>query len=116
MLFAISNPSRGMCAAAPGQCANPFRSHWRSERFDRAITLARRRGLRRRSHPRRRRYIHPHPRKRLLLDALEDNDIRPEAACRSGECSPCRVRIIVANGLLRPGAHLAGACPDTSVY
>lgn len=28
-----------------------------------------------------------------LLDALEDNGIRPDAACRSGECSLCRVRV-----------------------
>ncbi|MFX0578236.1 FAD-binding oxidoreductase [Nocardia nepalensis] len=34
------------------------------------------------------------PRNRPLLDALEDNNIRPEAACRSGECSLCRVRIV----------------------
>ncbi|WP_433756491.1 2Fe-2S iron-sulfur cluster-binding protein [Nocardia sp. CA-135398] len=34
------------------------------------------------------------PRSRPLLDALEDNGIRPEAACRSGECSLCRVRIV----------------------
>ncbi|MFD9464582.1 FAD-binding oxidoreductase [Streptomyces sp. NPDC060027] len=33
------------------------------------------------------------PRNRPLLDALEDQDIRPEAACRSGECSLCRVRV-----------------------
>ncbi|KAF0845319.1 FAD-binding oxidoreductase [Nocardia caishijiensis] len=33
------------------------------------------------------------PRRRPLLDALEDNGIRPEAACRSGECSLCRVRV-----------------------
>ncbi|MET8874225.1 2Fe-2S iron-sulfur cluster-binding protein [Nocardia sp. NPDC004604] len=33
------------------------------------------------------------PRNRPLLDALEDQGIRPEAACRSGECSLCRVRI-----------------------
>ncbi|MFX0574601.1 2Fe-2S iron-sulfur cluster-binding protein [Nocardia nepalensis] len=33
-------------------------------------------------------------RDRPLLDALEDNGIRPEAACRSGECSLCRVRIV----------------------
>ncbi len=33
------------------------------------------------------------PRNRPLLDALEDNGIRPEAACRSGECSLCRVRV-----------------------
>ncbi|MGK8524830.1 FAD-binding oxidoreductase [Nocardia asteroides] len=34
------------------------------------------------------------PRNRPLLDALEDNGIQPEAACRSGECSLCRVRIV----------------------
>ncbi|WP_067465098.1 FAD-binding oxidoreductase [Nocardia amamiensis] len=34
------------------------------------------------------------PRNRPLLDALEDKGIRPEAACRSGECSLCRVRIV----------------------
>ncbi|TQM32403.1 FAD-binding oxidoreductase [Nocardia bhagyanarayanae] len=34
------------------------------------------------------------PRNRPLLDALEDNDLRPEAACRSGECSLCRVRVV----------------------
>ncbi|MET9031065.1 FAD-binding oxidoreductase [Nocardia sp. NPDC004168] len=33
-------------------------------------------------------------RNRPLLDALEDNQIRPEAACRSGECSLCRIRIV----------------------
>ncbi|MBF6339013.1 2Fe-2S iron-sulfur cluster binding domain-containing protein [Nocardia abscessus] len=33
-------------------------------------------------------------RNRPLLDALEDNGIRPETACRSGECSLCRVRIV----------------------
>ncbi|WP_280497605.1 2Fe-2S iron-sulfur cluster-binding protein [Nocardia asiatica] len=34
------------------------------------------------------------PRNRPLLDTLEDNGIRPEAACRSGECSLCRIRIV----------------------
>ncbi|MCP2288372.1 FAD-binding oxidoreductase [Nocardia amikacinitolerans] len=34
------------------------------------------------------------PRNRPLLDALEDNNLRPEAACRSGECSLCRVRVV----------------------
>ncbi|MFG1793010.1 FAD-binding oxidoreductase [Nocardia sp. NPDC049149] len=33
-------------------------------------------------------------RDRPLLDALEDRRIRPEAACRSGECSLCRVRVV----------------------
>lgn len=31
---------------------------------------------------------------RPLLDALEDEGIRPEAACRSGECGLCRVRVL----------------------
>jgi ferredoxin-NADP reductase len=33
-------------------------------------------------------------RKRPLLDALEDHGVHPEAACRSGECSLCRVRVL----------------------
>ncbi|MFE6751097.1 FAD-binding oxidoreductase [Kitasatospora purpeofusca] len=33
-------------------------------------------------------------RDRPLLDALEDAGIRPEAACRSGECGLCRVRVV----------------------
>ncbi|MFE1443560.1 2Fe-2S iron-sulfur cluster-binding protein [Streptomyces sp. NPDC058739] len=31
---------------------------------------------------------------RPLLDALEDQGIRPESACRSGECGLCRVRVL----------------------
>lgn len=34
------------------------------------------------------------PRNRPLLDALEDNGFSPEASCRSGECSLCRVRVV----------------------
>ncbi|MFJ9691429.1 FAD-binding oxidoreductase [Kitasatospora sp. NPDC101183] len=34
------------------------------------------------------------PRGRPLLDALEDNGVRPEVGCRSGECSLCRVRVL----------------------
>ncbi|MFG2193664.1 2Fe-2S iron-sulfur cluster-binding protein [Streptomyces sp. NPDC048639] len=34
------------------------------------------------------------PRNRPLLDALEDHGIRPEAACRSGECGLCVVRVV----------------------
>jgi glycine betaine catabolism B len=34
------------------------------------------------------------PRNRPLLDALEDQGIRPEVGCRSGECSLCRIRIV----------------------
>ncbi|TWP47036.1 2Fe-2S iron-sulfur cluster binding domain-containing protein [Lentzea tibetensis] len=34
------------------------------------------------------------PRNRPLLDALEDQGVQPEAACRSGECSLCRVRVL----------------------
>ncbi|WP_338671959.1 FAD-binding oxidoreductase [Streptomyces sp. SCSIO 30461] len=34
------------------------------------------------------------PRNRPLLDALEDQGIRPEAACRSGECGMCVVRVV----------------------
>ncbi len=34
------------------------------------------------------------PRGRPLLDALEDHGVRPDVACRSGECSLCRVRVV----------------------
>ncbi|MFE5596708.1 FAD-binding oxidoreductase [Streptomyces sp. NPDC056549] len=34
------------------------------------------------------------PRGRPLLDALEDAGVRPEAACRSGECGLCRLRVV----------------------
>lgn len=34
------------------------------------------------------------PRSRPLLDALEDQGISLEVACRSGECSLCRVRVL----------------------
>jgi ferredoxin-NADP reductase len=34
------------------------------------------------------------PRNRPLLDTLEDNGYQPEASCRSGECSLCRVRVV----------------------
>ncbi|WP_328954341.1 FAD-binding oxidoreductase [Kitasatospora purpeofusca] len=33
-------------------------------------------------------------RDRPLLDALEDAGIHPEAACRSGECGLCRIRVV----------------------
>jgi glycine betaine catabolism B len=33
------------------------------------------------------------PRNRPLLDALENNGVTVESACRSGECSLCRVRV-----------------------
>jgi ferredoxin len=34
------------------------------------------------------------PRNRPLLEALEDRGAQPEAACRSGERSLCRVRVV----------------------
>jgi ferredoxin-NADP reductase len=37
------------------------------------------------------------PRNRPLLDALEDHGVRPEVACRSGECSLCRVRVVAGD-------------------
>lgn len=46
------------------------------------------------------------PRSRPLLDALEDNGIRPEAACRSGECSLCRVRVCEGQVYTAPQAKL----------
>lgn len=52
------------------------------------------------------------PRNRPLLDALEDNGIRPEAACRSGECSLCRVRVCEGQVYTAPQAtrRLSDAC------
>lgn len=46
------------------------------------------------------------PRNRPLLDALEDNGIRPEVACRSGECSLCRVRVCEGRVYTAPQAKL----------
>jgi glycine betaine catabolism B len=48
----------------------------------------------------------PTPRNRPLLDALEDNGVRPEAACRSGECSLCRIRILGGQVHTASQAHL----------
>ncbi|MFI1497124.1 2Fe-2S iron-sulfur cluster-binding protein [Streptomyces platensis] len=42
---------------------------------------------------------------RPLLDALEDQGVRPKAACRSGECGLCRVRI------LKSTVHIARSRP-----
>jgi ferredoxin len=67
------------------------------------------------------------PRNRPLLDALEDNGFQPEASCRSGECSLCRVRVVsgsvhnAAEARLRmsdPGfgfTHSCSAFPVTDV-
>lgn len=46
------------------------------------------------------------PRNRPLLDALEDNGITPEAACRSGDCSLCRVRVCDGQVYTAPQAKL----------
>lgn len=46
------------------------------------------------------------PRNRPLLDALEDNGIAPEAACRSGDCSLCRVRVCDGQVYTAPQAKL----------
>nr|WP_235204544.1 2Fe-2S iron-sulfur cluster-binding protein [Nocardia otitidiscaviarum] len=46
-------------------------------------------------------------RDRPLLDALEDNGIRPEAACRSGECSLGRMRVVERDAHRRRGQAAA---------
>ncbi|WP_067546338.1 2Fe-2S iron-sulfur cluster-binding protein [Nocardia crassostreae] len=62
------------------------------------------------------------PRNRPLLDALEDNGIRPEAACRSGECSLCRVRVVkgevhtAAEAKLRPSDDRFGYTHSCVAY
>ncbi|MFD8249638.1 2Fe-2S iron-sulfur cluster-binding protein [Nocardia sp. NPDC059691] len=64
---------------------------------------------------------------RALLDGLEDNGIRPEVACRSRECSWCRIRVVTGSAnlaeearLLLPDSqfgdtHSCVACPSTDV-
>jgi glycine betaine catabolism B len=41
-----------------------------------------------------------------LLDALERHGVHPEAACRSGECSLCRIRVISGEVFSPEEAHL----------
>jgi ferredoxin-NADP reductase len=62
------------------------------------------------------------PRGRPLLDALEDHGIRPETACRSGECSLCRIRILKGDvytadeAKLRMSDHTSGYTHSCVAY
>ncbi|WP_328945902.1 FAD-binding oxidoreductase [Streptomyces sp. NBC_00250] len=50
---------------------------------------------------------------RPLLDALEDAGIRPESACRSGECGLCRVRVLKGEVHHAEEARLRLSDPDS---
>ncbi|MEV0173274.1 FAD-binding oxidoreductase [Streptomyces sp. NPDC050803] len=83
-LAELGHPPRRIRFEANGAPADPTaQQHWPTDTApDAEVTVtARGRSFRTR-------------RDRPLLDALEDEGIRPEAACRSGECSLCRVRVI----------------------
>jgi ferredoxin-NADP reductase len=82
-LFALGHPRRRIRFEANGAPARPeLQSHWPRDldlTEDITVTAG---GMSFRS-----------PRNRPLLDALEDQGIRPEVGCRSGECSLCRIRV-----------------------
>jgi ferredoxin-NADP reductase len=83
-LAALGHPRRRIRLEANGAPVHPERQPgWPADRdHTEEITIAVK-GRRFRSR-----------RDRPLLDALEDHGIRPETACRSGECSLCRVRVV----------------------
>jgi len=84
-LVRLGHPRRRIRCEANGAPARPEQQpHW-PEQADPAaeVTVSVRGGPSFRS-----------PRRRPLLDALEDQGVRTEAACRSGECSLCRVRVL----------------------
>jgi glycine betaine catabolism B len=83
-LSALGHPRRRIRFEANGAPARPEQqSHWPVNRDPAEEVTVTVRGQRFRS-----------PRNRPLLDALEDQGLRPETACRSGECSLCRVRVV----------------------
>ncbi|KUO18114.1 FAD-binding oxidoreductase [Streptomyces dysideae] len=83
-LLDLGHPRRRIRFEANGAPADPTRqTHWPADAppdGEVSVTVA--------GHTFRTRRCRP------LLDALEDEGIRPEAACRSGECSLCRVRLL----------------------
>ncbi|GLZ30073.1 putative oxidoreductase [Lentzea sp. NBRC 105346] len=82
-LTALGHPRRRIRFEANGAPADPTsQPHWPADAdpTEQVTVTARGRTFRT-------------PRNRPLLDALEDNGIQPESACRSGECSLCRVRV-----------------------
>ncbi|GHG08948.1 2Fe-2S iron-sulfur cluster-binding protein [Streptomyces zaomyceticus] len=50
---------------------------------------------------------------RPLLDALEDAGVRPESACRSGECGLCRIRVLKGEVHHAEEARLRLSDPDS---
>ncbi|MBL1098538.1 FAD-binding oxidoreductase [Streptomyces coffeae] len=82
-LLDLGHPRRRIRFEANGAPADPTRqAHWPANAApdgEVTVTAAGRSFRTRRGRP--------------LLDALEDEGIRPGAACRSGECSLCRVRV-----------------------
>ncbi|MGW6413680.1 FAD-binding oxidoreductase [Streptomyces sp. NPDC055055] len=83
-LAELGHPARRIRFEANGAPADPTaQPHWPADAApDAEVTVtARGRSFRTRSG-------------RPLLDALEDEGVRPEAACRSGECGLCRVRVV----------------------
>jgi len=83
-LNTLRHPRRRIRFEANGAPARPEQQyHWPVDRDPTEEVTVTVRGQRFRS-----------PRNRPLLDALEDNGVRPETACRSGECSLCRVRVV----------------------
>ncbi|MFM9455841.1 FAD-binding oxidoreductase [Streptomyces europaeiscabiei] len=83
-LLHLGHPRRRVRFEANGAPADPTRqAHWPADATpdgEVTVTAAGRTFRTRRDRP--------------LLDALEDEGIRPEAACRSGECSLCRIRVL----------------------
>ncbi|MFG2181547.1 FAD-binding oxidoreductase [Streptomyces abikoensis] len=83
-LAELGHPPRRIRFEANGAPADPTtQPHWPTDTapYAEVTVTARGRSFRTR-------------RGRPLLDALEDAGIRPEAACRSGGCSLCRVRVV----------------------
>ncbi|MFD7611814.1 2Fe-2S iron-sulfur cluster-binding protein [Streptomyces sp. NPDC059828] len=83
-LTRLGHPRRRVRFEANGAPARPeAQPHWPSGTDGTEPVTVTARGTRFRS-----------PRNRPLLDALEDHGVRPEAACRSGECGMCLVRVV----------------------
>ncbi|REK91811.1 flavodoxin reductase [Streptomyces inhibens] len=108
-LTRLRHPGRRIRFEANGAPADPTtQSHWPTDKApDEEVTVTVR-GTSFRT-----------PRNRPLLDALEDQGIRPEVACRSGECSLCRVRVLTGEvhnaeearlRLSDPGAGYTHSC------
>ncbi|MEU4106225.1 2Fe-2S iron-sulfur cluster-binding protein [Streptomyces tanashiensis] len=83
-LTALGHPRRRTRFEANGAPADPTRQpHWPADTDPAEEVAVTARGI-----------TFPTRRGRPLLDALEDAGVRPEAACRSGECGLCRIRVV----------------------